>query len=284
MAYLPADHLVIFDGSNIFVRAFFGIPKRYDEDGTPVWAVGGFLESLRSYWKQLRPTHWVVAWDTPRAESWRRKLCPTYKGTRKESDPELSAQWPLVMQAITDLGVPALLYDGYEADDIIASATAWAGRVGLRTTIVSSDKDLVQLFDLHDHLDLISPAHGRAPRTKEQLLELHGAIGMQFRDIQAMQGDTADNIPGVPGIGKKKAAAIVHDIGLDRLIERAQAGVRMSGSAAKVAAHIPELLLSRQLVTLSTDIELPEDFDAFLRCRKSPADASEKIKRYVTTA
>lgn len=274
------NHLVVFDGSNIFVRCFFGMPKRYAEDGTPVWAVHGFIEQLLSYWKQLRPTHWVVAWDTPRSASWRRELYPEYKGTRKESDPELSAQWPLVIRAVEDLAVPSIVRDGYEADDVMATLVRRAAEEQWATTLVSSDKDCVQLLDLHPQLTLVSPAHGREPQTREMLLKRHGQIGMAFRDMQAIQGDASDNVPGVPGVGKVGALKLVQEIGLDAFIAQAQSGRRFTGAFAKVAAHLPSLLLSRKLVTLSTDVELPEDLESFLRCRRAPAGAFEKIGTY----
>lgn len=273
MSSPPPPRLLLFDGSNLFVRCFHGTPRGHSAaSGTPTGAVEAFMAQLLAYYKLVRPTHWMVAWDTPRANSWRRARYPAYKGTRGETDPELAVQWPLVMEAAELLAVPTVLCDGFEADDVIASAVRWAADAGWeQVTVVSSDKDMLQLLDVHPALELRSPAHGSEPRTRAALTEKYGAVGMAFRDIQAIQGDASDNVPGVPGVGAVGAKKVVQEIGLDRLL-RGEVRVPKAGPAARVLAHRAELLLSRELVTLRQDAPLPEDFAAHTRCRRASDD------------
>ena len=255
-------HLYLIDGSGFVFRAFHALPPLTRPDGTPVNAVLGFTNML---WRILRETdadHAAVIFDSAR-RTFRNDLFADYKANRRETPEELIPQFPLVREAARAFALPAIELDGFEADDLIAAYAHAARDTGGRVTIVSADKDLMQLVEdgrvtMYDYFKnrKIGP---------EQVRERFGVDPERVIDVQALAGDSSDNVPGVPGIGVKTAAQLINDYGdLDRLLDRA-GEIRQPARRRNLTLHAETARLSRTLVTLRRDAPLPLPLDALVR-------------------
>ena len=255
-------HLYLIDGSGFIFRAFHALPPLTRPDGTPVNAVLGFTNML---WRILRETdadHAAVIFDSAR-RTFRNDLFADYKANRRETPEELIPQFPLVREAARAFALPAIELDGFEADDLIAAYAHAARDTGGRVTIVSADKDLMQLVEdgrvtMYDYFKnrKIGP---------EQVRERFGVDPERVIDVQALAGDSSDNVPGVPGIGVKTAAQLINDYGdLDRLLDRA-GEIRQPARRRNLTLHAETARLSRTLVTLRRDAPLPLPLDALVR-------------------
>ena len=258
-------HLYLIDGSGFVFRAFHALPPLTRPDGTPVNAVLGFTNML---WKILRETdadHAAVIFDSGR-HTFRNDLYEPYKANRGETPEELIPQFPLVREAAGAFNLASVELEGFEADDLIAAYSHAAQARGARVTIVSADKDLMQLVEgeqvvMYDYFKNreIGP---------EQVRERFGVGPERVIDVQALAGDSSDNVPGVPGIGVKTAAQLINDYGdLDRLLERA-GEIRQPKRRQNLLDHAGMARLSRTLVTLRRDTPLPQPLEAL--ARKSP--------------
>ena len=260
-------HLYLIDGSGFVFRAFHALPPLTRPDGTPVNAVLGFTNML---WKILRGTdadHAAVVFDTAR-HTFRNELFEAYKANRGETPEELIPQFPLVREAAGAFNLASVELDGFEADDLIAAYAKAARERGARVTIVSADKDLMQLVDaesvvMYDYFKNreIGP---------EQVRERFGVGPERVIDVQALAGDSSDNVPGVPGIGVKTAAQLINDYGdLDRLL--AHAGeIKQPKRRQNLIDHADMARLSRTLVTLRQDTPLPLPLEALARRQPDP--------------
>ena len=262
-------HLYLVDGSGFVFRAFHALPPLTRPDGTPVNAVLGFTNML---WRILRETdadHAAVIFDSAR-RTFRNDLFADYKANRRETPEELIPQFPLVREATRAFALPAIELDGFEADDLIAAYAHAARDAGAHVTIVSADKDLMQLVEdgrvtMYDYFKnrKIGP---------EQVRERFGVGPERVIDVQALAGDSTDNVPGVPGIGVKTAAQLINDYGeLDRLLDRA-GEIRQPARRRNLTEHAETARLSRTLVTLRRDAPLPLPLDALVR-REPDRDA-----------
>ncbi|HJN61455.1 MAG TPA: 5'-3' exonuclease H3TH domain-containing protein, partial [Alphaproteobacteria bacterium] len=214
-----AGHLVLIDGSGFIFRAFHGLPPLTRPDGTPVNAVLGFTNML---WKLLRDSeaeYFAVIFDTSR-KTFRSDIYPEYKAHRPPPPDELIPQFDLVRDATRAFNVASLEMRGYEADDLIATYTRLAREAGMRVTIVSSDKDLMQLVE-NDNVVMLDDFKNREIGA-DGVREKFGVGPDRVIDVQALAGDSSDNVPGVPGIGVKTAAQLINEYGdLDALLARA---------------------------------------------------------------
>ena len=212
-------HLYLIDGSGFVFRAFHALPPLTRPDGTPVNAVLGFTNML---WKILRETdadHAAVIFDSGR-HTFRNDLYEPYKANRGETPEELIPQFPLVREAAGAFNLASIELEGFEADDLIAAYSHAAQARGARVTIVSADKDLMQLVDAE--LVVMYDYFKNREIGPDQVRERFGVGPERVIDVQALAGDSSDNVPGVPGIGVKTAAQLINDYGdLDRLLERA---------------------------------------------------------------
>ena len=260
-------HLYLIDGSGFIFRAFHALPPLTRPDGTPVNAVLGFTNML---WKILRETdadHAAVVFDTAR-HTFRNELYEPYKANRGETPEELIPQFPLVREAAGAFNLASIELDGFEADDLIAAYADAARARGARVTVVSADKDLMQLVEgesvvMYDYFKNreIGP---------DQVRERFGVGPERVIDVQALAGDSSDNVPGVPGIGVKTAALLINDYGdLDRLLERA-GEIKQPKRRQNLIEHAEMARLSRDLVTLRRDAPLPMPLEALARRQPEP--------------
>ncbi|MDI9350240.1 MAG: DNA polymerase I [Candidatus Symbiobacter sp.] len=279
-----APLLVLVDGSGYIFRAYHALPPMTRQDGVVVNAVYGFTAML---WKLLDDKlgdHLAVIFDAGRL-TFRNEIYPAYKANRPETPPELAPQFDLVRQATRALAVPAIELEDYEADDLIASYAQAAKQAGMRVQIISSDKDLMQLVD--DQVELYDPLKNRRIAAPE-VFEKFGVKPSQVVDVQALCGDTADNVPGVTGIGIKTAAELINRFGsLDAVLARVNEITQPKRRAALIEER-DLALLSRQLVQLKNDCPLPmaltelrqQDFDpAILRQFLNEQDFKSLLRR-----
>jgi DNA polymerase-1 len=257
----PAVRLFLVDGSAYLFRAYHALPPlTRKSDGLPVGAVQGFCNML---WKLMRdmqgdtPTHLAVIWDHSE-KTFRNTLYDKYKAHRPPPPEDLIPQFPLVREATLAFGVPAIELPGYEADDLIAAYACKAREVGGEAVIVSSDKDLMQLVG--DGVSMFDPMKG-VRIEREQVFEKFGVYPERVVDVQALCGDSVDNVPGAPGIGIKTAAQLINEYGdLDTLLARA-GEIKQPKRRETLIEFADQIRLSRALVKLDCDTPLPQPLD-----------------------
>lgn len=258
MAAAPLKHVYLIDGSGFIFRAFHALPVLTRSDGTPVNAVLGFTNMLMKILTEADVDHLAVIFDSAR-RNFRHDIYPDYKANRPPPPPELIPQFPLMREACEAFNVPSIELVGYEADDLIASYTQAVIQQGADVTIVSSDKDLMQLIG--PNVRMFDPMKNKFIGNAEVEIKF-GVRPEQVVDVQALAGDSSDNIPGVPGIGLKTAMQLIQEFGslhelLNRLHEIPQAKRRET-----LQQNTKDALLSYQLVTLSKETPLPLPFEA----------------------
>lgn len=260
-------HLV--DGSLYVCRAWFAqAPEITDVDGAPVHAVHGFTRFLLDLFEGARPTHVAVAFDESLTTSFRNAIYPDYKANRPPAPADLVRQFQGCKDIAHALGATVLVDARYEADDLIGSAHALLRRAGFRGVIVSADKDFGQLIgDGDEQWDPPRNLRWDGAGVKDRL----GVRPDQVADYLALMGDATDNIPGVPGIGAKTAASLLHHFGtLDALLDRADevAFLRTRGAAAasmRLREHAALARLSRALTGIALDAPVPAHADDYRR-------------------
>ena len=272
MAFGKGHHLSLIDGSAFVFRAFHALPPlTRRSDGLPVGAVSGFVNML---WKMLEdnrgpdaPTHMAVVFDKG-SHTFRNDLYKLYKANREETPEDLRPQIPLTRDATRAFNIACLEEEGYEADDIIATLARTAREAGGRVTIVSSDKDLMQLVgdgvEMHDAMKNV--------RIDAEGVEERFGVGPdRVIDVQSLAGDSVDNVPGAPGIGVKTAALLINEFGdLDTLLSRADE-IKQEKRRQTLIDHKDQILLSRKLVTLVQDMDLPCSLES-LEVKEPAAD------------
>lgn len=256
----PAIRLYLVDGSSFIFRAFHALPPLTRKtDGLPVGAVSGFCNMI---WKLLvdmrasadAPTHLAVIFDHSE-QTFRNKLYDRYKAHRPPPPEDLVPQFPLVREATKAFGVPCIELPGYEADDLIAAYACKARELGGEVVIVSSDKDLMQLVD--ERVTMLDTMKNLKIGV-EQVAEKFGVTPDKVVDVQALCGDSVDNVPGAPGIGIKTASALINEYGdLDTLLARA-GEIKQEKRRQTLIEFADQIRLSRQLVQLDCDTPLPE--------------------------
>lgn len=253
----PHSTAHLIDGSLYVFRAWHSMPDEFhDVDGHPVNAVHGYTRFLCELLERERPSHLAVAFDASLTTSFRNAIYPAYKANRELPPPDLERQFTLCRAITEALGVRVLIDHSYEADDLIGS-TLWSLRAhGFRGVIVSADKDFGQLLSEHDEQwDFARNLRWGPPGVFERL----GVHPEQVADFLALCGDAVDNIPGVPGIGAKTAAALlVHFGSLDELLDRVDEVpfLRLRGAAscaAKLRTHAESARLYRRLTRIALD-------------------------------
>jgi DNA polymerase-1 len=254
------DHLFLVDGSGFIFRAFHAIPPlNRKSDGLPVNAVSGFCNML---WKLLRdarntdvgvtPTHFAVIFDYS-SKTFRNALYDQYKANRSAPPEDLIPQFGLIRHATRAFNLPCIETEGFEADDIIATYARAAEAIGADVTIISSDKDLMQLVTANVHMyDAMKDKQIGIP----DVVEKWGVPPEKMIDLQAMTGDSTDNVPGIPGIGPKTAAQLLEEFGdLETLLARA-GEIKQQKRRENIIANADLARISRQLVELRTDVPL----------------------------
>lgn len=262
------DHLFLVDGSGFIFRAFHALPAlTRKSDGLPVGAVSGFCNMM---WKLLTeardtsvgvtPTHLAVIFDYS-SKTFRKEIYPEYKANRSAPPEELIPQFGLIRQATRAFNLPCIETEGFEADDIIATYARKAEALGADVTIVSSDKDLMQLVTANVHMyDAMKDKQIGIP----DVIEKWGVPPEKMIDLQSLTGDSTDNIPGIAGIGPKTAAQLLEEFGdLETLMARA-GEIKQNKRRESILAGTEAIKLSRQLVTLRTDVPLDMELDALI--------------------
>ncbi len=268
---MSKQHLYLVDGSGYIFRAYHRLPPLTDPEGTPVGAVYGFTAML---WKLITelanaeaPTHLAVILDAG-SHTFRNDMYAEYKAHRPPPPEDLIPQFPLIRDAVRAFSVPCIEQDGFEADDIIASYALAAKAADFNVTIVSSDKDLMQLIQPGiDCLDTMK--NQRIDRA--EVIEKFGVPPEQVGDVLALMGDTADNIPGVRGVGPKTAAELIVQYGSVEGVIAHIDQIKKPKLKETLAASIAEARLSRELVRLKDDIPLAEPLDS-LTLRHPPQE------------
>ena len=252
-------HLCLVDGSGFIFRAYHALPPLTRPDGTPVNAVLGFTNMLAKLLAENRCDHLAVIFDAGR-KSFRNELYADYKAHRPPPPDELIPQFALVREATRAFNVPAIELPGFEADDLIASYAAATREAGGKVTIISSDKDLMQLIG--PGIDMFDPLKNR-PIGDAEVRDKFGVGPEKVVEVLALIGDSSDNVPGVPGIGPKTAAELLGIYGdLDTLLARA-GEIKQPKRRETLLANIAQAKLSRQLVQLKLDCDLPEPLETF---------------------
>lgn len=253
----------VIDGNSLMHRAFHAVPPTMNApDGCPTNAIFGFLNMFLKMIDAFNPDGVVVAFDKGKPRV-RMEMLPQYKAQRPPMDPDLHAQFPMIKELLTALNVPILQSEGWEGDDILGTMARLGEEAGCDMLLVTGDRDMYQLVT--EHVNVVSTRKGLsdvAIMTPESVDDLyHGITPALVPDFYGLKGDTSDNIPGVPGIGPKKASALIAQYGsLDEVIAHADEVKGKMGE--NLRAHIDDALLSRKVATIRTDAPVELDFEA----------------------
>ncbi len=251
---LSPDALYLVDGSGFIFRAYHAIPPLNRPDGTPVNAVMGFTNMLMALLAEQKANAVAVVFDSKR-ENFRNDIYADYKAHRPEPPEDLVPQFGLIREAVEAFCLPCLELEGYEADDLIATYARLASAQGRPVTIVSSDKDLMQL--VRDGVRMFDPMK-RKLIGREEVLEKFGVPPEKVVDVQALAGDSVDNVPGVPGIGIKTAAQLITEYGdLETLLERA-GEIKQNARREKLIENAEMARISKKLVRLDENVPVPK--------------------------
>ena len=273
--------LVLVDGHSILNRAFFGIPDLTNSEGLHTNAVYGFLNILFKILDEEQPDYLTVAFDV-HAPTFRHKMYDAYKGTRKPMAEELRQQVPLMKEMLTAMGVTIVEKEGYEADDLLGTIAKQSEAQGLEVSIVSGDRDLLQLAS--DHIKIRIPKTKRTGTEIEDYLakdvvEKYQVTPLQFIDVKALMGDSADNIPGVPGIGEKTATALIVSYGSIENAHDHLEKIKPNRAKQNLSEHYDMAQMSKELATI--EIHAPIEYsledaklgnlfteEAYLMCKR----------------
>ena len=268
MTVSEKKHIYLIDGSGFIFRAYYALPPlTRKSDGLPVGAVSGFcnmlykfVEEARNLEKIDRPTHLVVVFDSAR-KNFRNDIYKDYKANRENTPEDLIPQFDLIRKAVEAFNIPSIEMLNYEADDLIATFKEQASKKKIKVTIVSSDKDLMQLVDENTFMfDSMKDKF----IDKEQVKEKFGVYPDKVIDIQSLAGDSSDNVPGVPGIGIKTAAELINEYGnLDNLLKNAS-NIKQPKRRQTLLDNKENALISKKLVTLKKDVPIEYSIDDFL--------------------
>ena len=262
------DHFYLVDGSGYIFRAYYALPPlSRKSDGLPTGAVSGFcsmlfklLEDARSDDSKNKPTHFAVIFDSAR-KNFRNEIYSEYKANRAEAPDDLAPQFEYIRKSVEAFNLPSIELINYEADDLIATYAKKIIESGAKVTVISSDKDLMQLVSTK--IRLFDPMKSKVIGEKE-VFEKFGVKPNQVIDVQSLAGDSSDNIPGVPGIGVKTAAELINKYkNLDTLLKKASE-IKQNKRRETLIANKDKALLSKQLVTLKDDVPIKNNPSEFL--------------------
>ena len=280
-------HLLLVDGSAYIFRAFHALPQlNRKSDGLPVGCVQGFCNMLYKLTEDLKgedaPTHMAVIFDHS-GKTFRDDFFPDYKAQRPPAPAELVPQFPLTRAATRAFSIPSIEMAGWEADDIIATYAVMARKAGGKATIVSSDKDMMQLIEPDGSIRMLDtiPRPGQPPLRwigMDEVFTKFGVTPDKVIEVQALCGDSVDNVPGVPGIGVKTAAELINQYGtVENLLAHADE-IRQNARREKLKANAELALVSKRLVTLSQDVPVELELDALVRQPMEPGNLFPFLK------
>ena len=250
---MGSQRLILVDGSGYIFRAFYALPPMSREDGTPVNAVFGFTSMLLKLSEDMEGENILVVFDAART-TFRNAIYKEYKANRSEPPEELVPQFDLIKKATTAIGLKSLEVENYEADDIIATYVKIAKKENIETLVISSDKDLMQL--IQDGVSLYDPMKN-IKIGPEAVLEKFGVSPDKVIDVQALAGDSSDNVPGVPGIGVKTASQLINEYGsLEKLLDNASS-IKQEKRRESLLNNAELAIVSKKLVSLFSDVPIP---------------------------
>ena len=261
------DHFYLIDGSGYIFRAYYALPPlTRKSDGLPTGAVSGFcsmlfklLEDSKSDNNLQKPTHFAVIFDSAR-KTFRNEIYADYKANRSEAPDDLVPQFEYIRKSVLAFNLPSVDLINYEADDLIATYTEQILAKGAKVTIVSSDKDLMQLYK--KEVRLYDPMKNKFV-TPEDIINKFGVDSKKVIDVQALAGDSSDNVPGVPGIGIKTAAELINKYGtLEKLLENAQE-IKQNKRRETLIENKDKAIISKKLVTLKKDAPIDRKIEEY---------------------
>ena len=266
--------ITLVDGSAFIFRAFYALPPLSRSDGMPINAVLGYCNMLWRLVTDIKSQILIVVFDTA-IKSFRNNIYPKYKANRGEPPDELKPQFSLVRDATNAFNISYVEKPGFEADDIIATYAKKASEEGWEVQIVSSDKDLMQLVE--ENIYMFDPMK-MIKITEEQVKDKFGVLPQKVRDVQALAGDSTDNIPGIPGVGIKTAAELINEYGdLENLLKNAS-NIKQPKRRESIIENADMARLSMKLVSLERNIPGIEDFKNYER---KDIDL-EKLQKFLT--
>ena len=263
-----SDHFYLIDGSGYIFRAYYALPPlSRKSDGLPTGAVSGFcsmlfklLEDSRADDSKEKPTHFAVIFDSAR-KNFRNEIYKDYKANRSEAPEDLAPQFEYIRKSVKAFNLPSIELLNYEADDLIATYAKQITKLGAKVTVISSDKDLMQLVS--KDVRLYDPMKSKVIGEKE-VIEKFGVKPNQVIDVQSLAGDSSDNIPGVPGIGIKTAAELINKYkNLDTLLNKASE-IKQNKRRETLLDNKDKALLSRELVTLKSNVPVKDELNSFV--------------------
>jgi len=261
------DHFYLIDGSGYIFRAYYALPPlTRKSDGLPVGAVSGFcnmlfklLEDSRSEDNLEKPTHFAVIFDSAR-KNFRNDIYSDYKSNREDAPDDLVPQFQYIRKSVTAFNLPSVELINYEADDLIATYTKQILEKGAKVTIVSSDKDLMQLFE--KDVRIYDPMKNKFITSKD-VIDKFGVDSKKVVDVQSLAGDSSDNVPGVPGIGVKTASELINKYGtLEKLLNKAHE-IKQNKRRETIIENKDKAIISKKLVTLKKDVPVKEKIEEF---------------------
>jgi DNA polymerase-1 len=258
---MSKERLYLIDATAFCYRAFYALKGLSTSFGQPTNAIFGFLNILNKVLKSEKPEYLAVCFDVSR-DTFRAKKFAEYKIQRPPMPDGLSSQIPLIKQVVRAYGMPIFEKEGFEADDIIASITSLAKKKKIPVTIVSSDKDILQLVD--DNIRVLSPGkEGNIAYDQKAVRERFGVGPEKITDIIALMGDSVDNIPGVPGVGEKTATSLIAEFGsLDNVLKNADK-IKQEKLRQAIKENIEQIKLSKELALLDKNMDLDLDLGDF---------------------
>lgn len=276
-----SEKILLIDGHSILNRAFYGLPDLTNSEGKHTGAVYGFLNILLRTIEEEKPQYLTVAFDL-KAPTFRHKMFEAYKGTRKPMPEELREQVPLIKEMLTAMGVNVVTKEGYEADDILGTLARKSEAAGMDATILSGDRDLLQLAT--DKVMIRLPKTVRGKTTIEdyhaqQVIEKYQVTPPQIIELKALMGDSADNIPGIPGVGEKTATKIIVEYGSIENAHEHLEELKPNRARESMREHYDMAQMSKALATICTDSPIEFSYEkaklgnlytkeAFLLCRQ----------------
>ena len=253
--------LVLIDGHSILNRAFYGVPELSNSQGLHTNAVYGFLNIMFKILDEEAADYIAVAFDLS-APTFRHKAYAEYKGTRKSMPDELREQVPLIKDVLSSMNIPILTKEGYEADDIIGTIAKRYQSDEVFVSVISGDRDLLQLSDKHIKIRIpktskgVTTVHDYLP---EDVMNEYGVTPKEFIDVKALMGDTSDNVPGVPSIGEKTATKIIQEYhSIENAIEHVDE-LKPPRASKALSEHVEDAKFSKMLVTIVTDAPIEAD-------------------------
>ena len=263
-----SDHFYLIDGSGYIFRAYYALPPlSRKSDGMPTGAVNGFcnmlyklLEDSKSKENLEKPTHFAVIFDSAR-KNFRNEIYKDYKANRSDAPDDLIPQFDFIRKSVKAFNLPSVELINYEADDLIATYVEQILKIGAKVTIVSSDKDLMQLFK--KNVRIYDPMKNKFI-VEDDVIKKFGVKSDKVVDVQSLAGDTSDNVPGVPGIGVKTAAELINKYGnLEKLLSSAHE-IKQNKRRETILENKDKALISKKLVTLKKDVPVKINLDEFI--------------------